>query len=79
MYRGNFVGLLAIACLLLSLLASPAAAGYPYWTIGQRHHAPQVQPLHPPAYAYGWFGASSRPQAERQTGYYGNYRQFRIK
>ncbi|WP_425615904.1 hypothetical protein NA78x_005839 [Anatilimnocola sp. NA78] len=70
--------LLAMGCLGLGLfLADVASAGHPaYWTIGRHHSAGDVQPLHPQGYAYGWFGASPRPQAARQSGYYGLYRQW---
>lgn len=72
--------LLASGCwLAILLLNSAAAAGPPYLTIGRHHPSHNVQRLHPQGYAYGWFGATSRPQAERQTGYYGLYRQWRIK
>lgn len=72
--------LLACACwLAILLLNSAAEAGHPYLTIGRQHSSHNVQPLHPQGYAYGWFGAAARPQAERQTGYYGLYRQWRIK
>ena len=72
--------LLAVACLLASLLSSVATAAHPtYWTLGRQHPAAGVQPVHPHAYAYGWFGATARPQASRQTGYYGLYRQWNIK
>jgi hypothetical protein len=78
MRGGRIIALLAAACWLI-LLGSVARAGAPYWTIGRDYRSQNVQPLHPQGYAYGWFGAESRPQAERQTGYYGNYRQWRIK
>ena len=78
MNRGRIIALLAGVC-LPSLLPSAAQAGAPYWTIGRDYRSQNVQPLHPQGYAYGWFGAESRPQAERQTGYYGLYRQWRIK
>jgi hypothetical protein len=65
--------------LLVWLLSAAAEAGQPYLTIGRQYQSTNVQPLHPQGYAYGWFGATSRPQAERQTGYYGIYRQWRIK
>lgn len=73
--------LLASSCLLTCLLFSNiAAAGHPqYWTIGRHQPGDQVEALHPKGYAYGWFGASARPQAQRQTGYYGLYRQWSIK
>lgn len=73
--------LLAGCCLLSScLLANIAAAGHPaYWTIGRHQPGAAVQPLHPQGYAYGWFGATARPQAARQSGYYGLYRQWSIK
>lgn len=78
MNRVRIIALLAAAC-WLSLPGSAVEAGHPYWTIGRQHHSQNVQPLHPQGYAYGWFGAAARPQAERQTGYYGLYRQWRIK
>lgn len=75
--------LLAVAALLAGSLAmnlgwaSAASAGHPaYWTIGRHHAGPPVHQLHPQGYAYGWFGATARPQAARQTGYYGLYRQW---
>lgn len=71
--------LLAACCLSLAG-ASVATAGHPqYWTIGRHQPGENVQALHPQGYAYGWFGASARPQAQRQTGYYGLYRQWSIK
>lgn len=78
MNRVTCIALLATGC-WLNLLESPVEAGHPYWTIGRQHPSHNVQPLHPQGYAYGWFGAEARPQAERQTGYYGLYRQWRIK
>jgi hypothetical protein len=73
--------LLAGACLLaLVLRSAPASAGHPqYWTIGRHQPGDNVQALHPQGYAYGWFGASGRMQASRQTGYYGLYRQWSFK
>ena len=75
MNRFVLIGLLALA-----LLADSAAAGHPtYWTIGRQQADAGVQPIHPQGYAYGWFGATARPQASRQTGYYGLYRQWSFK
>ncbi len=72
---------LLAGCLLATLLLTNiATAGHPtYWTVGRQQSSAAVQPLHPQGYAYGWFGANSRPQASRQTGYYGLYRQWNIK
>jgi hypothetical protein len=65
----------------LSLLPGMAArAGHPqYWILGRQQPGANVQHVHPQGYAYGWFGASARPQAARQTGYYGSYRQWTFK
>lgn len=73
--------LLASSCLLACLLINNIAnAGHPqYWTIGRHQPGEQVQALHPQGYAYGWFGATARTQAERQTGYYGLYRQWSFR
>jgi hypothetical protein len=73
--------LLAGACLFASALcAEQASAGHPqYWTIGRHQPGDHVQAMHPKGYAYGWFGADGRPQASRQTGYYGLYRQWSFK
>ncbi|QDU31509.1 hypothetical protein ETAA8_66680 [Anatilimnocola aggregata] len=70
--------LFIMCCLSFGLfVADVANAGHPsYWTIGRHHPSGAVQPLHPQGYAYGWFGAAPRPQAERQSGYYGLYRQW---
>lgn len=81
---GKLRVLLAAACLLFGLWLPRAEAGSPshsspYYTLGRQEQSSNVQPLHPKGYAYGWFGATARPQAERQTGYYGLYRQWRIK
>ncbi|WP_254512237.1 hypothetical protein [Anatilimnocola floriformis] len=72
--------LLASCFLCGCLLTSSANAGHPqYWTIGRHQPGENVQALHPQGYAYGWFGASSRPQAARQSGYYGLYRQWNFE
>jgi len=72
--------LLAAICLMIVLFVNDAAAGHPqYWTIGRHQPGENVQALHPQGYAYGWFGATARPQAARQTGYYGLYRQWSIR
>ncbi len=76
-WRALLAGSCLLTCLLLSNIAS---AGHPqYWTIGRHQPGEQVQALHPQGYAYGWFGATARPQAQRQTGYYGLYRQWSIR
>jgi hypothetical protein len=81
MNRIHFKARALLAACVLSLVATNiASAGHPqYWTIGRHHPGENVQALHPQGYAYGWFGASARPQASRQSGYYGLYRQWSIK
>jgi hypothetical protein len=69
---------LTFACLLATF--PTARAAHPsYWILGRQQPSANVQHVHPQGYAYGWFGASAKPQAARQTGYYGNYRQWTFK
>ena len=80
MNRFNLRAMLACSFLCAGLLTNGATAGHPqYWTVGRHEPGENVQALHPQGYAYGWFGATARPQASRQSGYYGLYRQWSIK
>jgi hypothetical protein len=70
---------LCLLC-LVSVVHCPAVrAGHPqYWILGRQQSGTATH-VHPQGYAYGWFGASPRQQAARQTGYYGSYRQWTFR